>query len=52
MHACNPSTRDVEEGGPGAQNHPQLHSEYESNLRNRRLCLEKQKKEEGGEGKQ
>lgn len=50
IHACNPSTGDVEEGEPGVQGHPQLHSEYESNLRNRRPCLNKQEKEEAGRG--
>jgi hypothetical protein len=49
MHACNPSTGDVEGGAPQVQSHPQLHSEYESNLRSRRPCLKKTR--EGGKGR-
>lgn len=52
VHACNPSTEDVEEGGAEVQGYPQLYSEYEPNLRNRRPCLKNQEKEEREEGKQ
>lgn len=27
-HSCNPSTRELEVGGSGVQDHPQLHSEF------------------------
>lgn len=38
IHACHPSTEEVEAGAPGVQSHPQLYSEFKT-------CVER----EGGE---
>lgn len=43
VHACNPSTLEVEAGGPEVQGHLRLHSEFESNLGYRRICLKSER---------
>lgn len=32
VHACDPSIQEVEAGGSGVQDHPQLHSEFKASL--------------------